>query len=256
MLLLVQFLSRLSFGLAAAMLAVSPRQVTSGYYRNNSYVLLGLNTLAALVLLLTPQEGLYAWPAALAAVAGYLAAASWLYEKAGPGLLALAIAAIASLAGAALNGLTDLSGVFVWLQWLHLAGSAAGGAVLGVTLAAMLLGHWYLNVPGMSLAPLFRLIHLMIAALAVRAAVAVPGLFIAWLDVESGKTIDTSFWLFLCLRWLTGIFSALVVAVMARETLKVPNTQSATGILYVGVILTFIGELTSLLLSRGQPFPI
>ena len=36
---------------------------------------------------------------------------------------------------------------------------------------------------------------------------------------------------------------------MAWRTLEIPNTQSATGILYVAVIGVFIGELTGLLLS-------
>ena len=36
---------------------------------------------------------------------------------------------------------------------------------------------------------------------------------------------------------------------MAWKTLKVPNTQAATGILYVAVIVTFLGELTSLLMA-------
>ncbi len=250
--LLVQFLLRLSFGLAAAMLAVSPRQVTSGYYRNNAYVLLGLNALAALVAWLAPQEGLYVWPALAAAVASYLSAASWLYEKAGPGLLTLAIAAAASLAGCLFNAPGHLSAGQSG-RWLWLADPAAGGAVLGITMAAMLLGHWYLNAPGMSLAPLFRLIHLMIAALAVRAALVAAGLFLV---SHASEKFDLSQWLFVSLRWLTGLVGAVVVAVMARETLKVPNTQSATGILYVGVIVTFIGELTSLLLSRGEAFPV
>ena len=58
------------------------------------------------------------------------------------------------------------------------------------------------------------------------------------------------------MRWLTGIVGTTVIAVMARQTLKIPNTQAATGILYVGVVFTFVGELTSLLLSRGEPFPL
>lgn len=251
--LLVQFLLRLSFGLAAAMLAVSPHQVTSGYYRNNAYVLLGLNTLAALVLWLAPQDGHYVWPAAAATVASYLAAASWLYEKAGPGLLGLAIVAAASLVGALFNGVSRASETAALARSLWLADPAAGGAVLGITMAAMLLGHWYLNAPGMSLLPLFRLIHLMIAVLALRAVLAAAGLFLLW---QVGERFDVSQWLFVSLRWLTGLAGAIVVAVMARETLKVPNTQSATGILYVGVIVTFIGELTSLLLSRGEAFPV
>jgi hypothetical protein len=42
---------------------------------------------------------------------------------------------------------------------------------------------------------------------------------------------------------------ALAVVVMTWQTLKIPNTQSATGILYVGVIVTFLGELLALLLT-------
>ena len=51
MAILTQFLLRLSFGLALGMALTSPRQVTSGYYRNHLYVLLGLNVLATMVAL-------------------------------------------------------------------------------------------------------------------------------------------------------------------------------------------------------------
>jgi hypothetical protein len=60
---------------------------------------------------------------------------------------------------------------------------------------------------------------------------------------------STTTWLFLTLRWLSGIVGALALAVMTWQTLKIPNTQSATGILYVGVIVTFLGELLALLLA-------
>ena len=40
---LCQFLFRLSLGMAAGMGATSPRRVTSGYFRNHLYVLMGLN---------------------------------------------------------------------------------------------------------------------------------------------------------------------------------------------------------------------
>jgi len=43
---------------------------------------------------------------------------------------------------------------------------------------------------------------------------------------------------------------------MAWQTLKIPNTQSATGILYVGVMTTFLGELTAQLLSQDAAFPL
>lgn len=252
--LLTQFILRLSFGVAAAMLLVSPRQVTSGYYRNNLYVLLGLNALAALVAWIAPpaKESLI-WPALVAAVASYVGAASWLYEKAGPGMLALAAVAGSSLTGAWLSTVNSLASGPQAGTWLWAVDPAAGGTVLGVTMAAMLLGHWYLNAPGMSLAPLFRLTNVMIAVLVIRAALAGMGLFLTF---RAGESFDLTQWLFVTMRWLTGLIGALIVAVMARQTLKIPNTQSATGILYVGVILTFVGELTAQLLSRGKTFPL
>jgi hypothetical protein len=254
MVLLAQFVLRLSFGLAAAMLLAPPRQVTSGYFRNNLYVLLGLNALAALLAWIAPQDTvLPIWPAVAAAVASYLGAASWLYEKAGPGLLALATVAACSVMGASLIKPNPVLSDHRAGTWLWTADPAAGGAVLGTTMAAMLLGHWYLNAPGMSLAPLFRLISAMIGTIVARAVLVGLGLLLAW---RAGDAFDVTQWLFIAMRWLTGIVGALVVAVMAWQTLKIPNTQSATGILYVGVILTFIGELTSLLLSRGEPFPL
>jgi hypothetical protein len=47
-----------------------------------------------------------------------------------------------------------------------------------------------------------------------------------------------------------------MLALMTWYVLKVPNTQSATGILYAGVILSFIGELSSQLLSVGTLYPL
>ena len=44
--------------------------------------------------------------------------------------------------------------------------------------------------------------------------------------------------------------------VMTWYTLKVPNTQSATGILYVAVITTFLGELSGQLLSATSGYPL
>ena len=43
---------------------------------------------------------------------------------------------------------------------------------------------------------------------------------------------------------------------MAWRTLDIPNTQSATGILYVAVLGVFIGELTGLLLSADSAYPL
>jgi hypothetical protein len=62
--------------------------------------------------------------------------------------------------------------------------------------------------------------------------------------------------LFLLLRWSFGLVAVAALTWMAWKTLKIPNTQSATGILYVAVIGAFVGELTSLLLSAESAFPL
>ena len=53
------------------------------------------------------------------------------------------------------------------------------------------------------------------------------------------------------LRWLAGIVGLPILLVMARKTLDIPNTKSATGILYVACLAAILGELTSQLLQAA-----
>src|SRR5262245_33084974 len=129
----------------------------------------------------------------------------------------------------------------------------AGGQLLGTTIAAMFLGHWYLNTPTMEIGPLQRLLRLVAEAVVVRAAVCGAGL--ATLSFH-GAELSTAQCLMIALRWAAGIIGVAVLTWMAWQTLKIRNTQSATGILYVAVITVFIGELTSLLLSGETAFPV
>src|SRR5438132_1124608 len=99
MFILLQFVYRLSFGLALAMALTPPRWVTSGYYRNHAYVLLGLNVLAGAVSWFQ-ASGAPLWPAIAGAVLSYAASAIWLYEKPRPGVVALALIAATSICGA------------------------------------------------------------------------------------------------------------------------------------------------------------
>jgi hypothetical protein len=139
------------------------------------------------------------------------------------------------------------SGTGVILALLDLSSS---GILLGVTLSAMFLGHWYLNTPTMELLPLKRLVVLMTLAILARTLVSGTGLLLQASD------LGVMIWIFVALRWLSGLLATLMLALMTWYTLRVPNTQSATGILYAGVILTFIGELTSQLLSVDALYPL
>ena len=246
---LSQFLLRLAFGLAVGMAITSSRQVSSGYFRNHLYVTLGLATLAALVLarLSLPAASFAGASAALS----FFGAACWLYESKTAGKTVLWLVAASALAAALIAQPT--SGVSDMLSILRSLAVVTSGMVLGVTTAAMLLGHWYLNAPGMELAPLRRLLAVAASAVAIQAVVSGVGLAA---ELSYLRHVSLAWLLFVVLRWSFGIVGVTLLLWMARETLKIPNTQSATGILYVAVIGVFVGELASALLSAESAYPL
>jgi hypothetical protein len=250
---LLQFIFRLSLGMAAAMALTPSRWVTAGFYRIHLWVVLGLNTFAVLIAWSRPTE----WPsrrvvlmlAAAIAATAYLGAVIWLYEKRRAGLAALWLVAGLSLAAAAISaGIANMSGAALLAVFDLLTSSL----LLGATITAMFLGHWYLNNPGMQLAPLRRLVLFMAAAVFLRAIAGAAGLSLEAFGAEKAL----AWWLMVSLRWIAGLVLPLVLAWLTWQTLKIPNTQSATGILYAAVILTFIGELTSQLLSADAVYPL
>ena len=277
---LAQFLLRLAFGLALAMAITSPRRVSSGFFRNHLYVALGLATLAALVTY-AASSGAF-WFAVSAAAVSYVGSVCWLYEKPAAGRAALLVVALLALAGcfeltageqvpdatyaryfppieheitaaeadllsAAARRMGYIAGALVFID------TFSSGLLLGTVIAAMFLGHWYLNSPTMELSPLRRLLLAIAAALVLRAAVSGVGLAC---EAIYATYFATHAILFVLLRWSFGIFGVAALTWMTWRTLDIPNTQSATGILYVAVIGVFVGELTSMLLSAESLFPL
>ncbi len=282
MIMLLQFLLRLAFGLAAGMAMTSPRQVTSGYYRNHLYVVLGLTTLAALLSRSVAPTAF--WWILFAAIASYVGSVFWLYEKPRDGWTLLVMVALFSLMGAfevlEAQSIVEVPGleffesnslepaqlahetlammnrtlrIEITSVWLRMTNTISSGLLLGITMASMLLGHWYLNSPMMDLAPLRRLILALACAVALQAFVSILGL---WGAIACGQPLTTQWVLFLVLRWTFGLLGVGVMAWMAWQTLKIPNTQSTTGILYVAVIGTFVGETMALLLSAESVYPL
>ena len=260
MALLTEFLLRLSFGMAAAMAIVPPRLVTSGYYRNHLYVTLGLSALAALLSRVAAPAAF--WWAVATATLSYVGSVCWLYEKrrAGVGLL-IAVAMAAVIGALAINrrptnipteDATPVAAEPTISDELLMLQPITSGLLLGTTMAAMLLGHWYLNAPGMELAPLRRLLIAMGAAAALQATLCGIGLALE----ASQQALSMQDWLFLLLRWSFGLIGVLILIVLTWKTLEIPNTQSATGILYVAVMGAFVGETMSLLLSAESVFPV
>jgi len=232
--LLLDFLCRFGWGLALGLVATPAALVPGGFYRVNLLVVMGLATFAALVAP-AAAPGATWMLAAGAAVAAWVGSIAWYGERRRAGMAACAICA-AALA-AAVN----------WLAGGPWATAAAlvSGLVTGLTVHAMLLGHWYLNAPGMRVDALRRMIDIALMAWAAQVVIAAAGL-LPW-----RSPADATAAALLALRWLAGLVGLPILLVMARKTLDIPNTQSATGILYVACLAAILGELTAQLLAAA-----
>ena len=243
--LLLDFLCRFGWGLAAGLVLTSSAEVTAGFFRVNSLVIMGIATFAAL---LAPAAG-GSWPLpAAAAIAAWVASVAWLGERRRAGSL---LAVATALLLAALTAIVSRSsGQTAGGAWPAAVAALLSGLLVGLTVHAMLLGHWYLNAPGMSVSALRRAIDQALVAWAACLVAAVAGAGPAL--GETLRTADSTTCALVSLRWLAGLVGLPVLLVMGRKTLDIPNTQSATGILYVACLAAILGELTAQLLAAAS----
>ncbi len=257
--LLIDFLCRFSFGLAVGLCITPATRVPSGFFRVNMLVLLGLTTFAAL---LSSTLGLYVntWLLSVAATVAWIGSILWYTDRQWPGLVCCGGAAALCAAATALTGELVIAQVGVRIL---------SGCLIGLTVNAMLLGHWYLNAPGMRVDVLRRSIDqtLFVWSLLFFLVVAIiiwqfgnikdpnaslsSNFFRAVTAATSGVDgdLDATGLALLWLRWLAGLIGLPILLLMSRLTLEIPNTQSATGILYVACLAVILGELTAQLLG-------
>lgn len=139
--------------------------------------------------------------------------------------------------------LTGAGGSVPLIAWV------LGGCIFSAALFAMNLGHWYLNVHGLPLAHLKRAVDVLGFSLAARL------LWDVWF-LATGKVFYGGEWVlllnffvkfdgfFLLIALLFGLLFPLVSLYFVHGTLKLKNTQAATGILYVILCAVLIGDLT------------
>lgn len=121
-----------------------------------------------------------------------------------------------------------------------LAALPLGAIALGGVDGAMLLGHWYLVTPKLSPLPLQR------ATLVVVAALVLQGLVVA-VTVARGEltgVLNTSLAVAMGIRVGVGILMTLGLVIAAWWTARM-NTQSSTGLLYVGLGTALAGEVAA-----------
>lgn len=262
-----QFAIRLICGLSVVWCLMPRSQVTSGFFRIQMLVTLGLAVLAAVSVgeipiaiggspILTPAS-LRATAIAIA-ILSFMGSVMWTLERRVAGSrFAYAIAAVSVVSTVLLcvsfAGLATAAGHLYWLSEL------ATALVSGTAVGGMLLGHWYLTAPTMSTSPLNRVNDWLGVIAGLRLVLSSVALLLYWSVIDGSAeqqlkfTSTHSVWL--SLLWIGGIVGPIAVCVMVRRILKYGNTQSATGVLFVGVILAFIGEMSGALLRRELHLP-
>lgn len=143
---------------------------------------------------------------------------------------------------------------------LYISGIVSIALTVGPVLLAMVLAHWYLVEPRMPLSPLRRVLTLFAAAEVLRLgqlAGVVAFHWEAWTTQPGGLlhafTLGNA--LFVAVRGALGIVAPLALAWMTWKTVEIRSIQSATGILYAGVVLVLFGEVIALFLTLSTGLP-
>jgi hypothetical protein len=142
----------------------------------------------------------------------------------------------------------QLQSFYVAPDWRIATIGILAGIVLASSLYAMNLGHWYLNVHGLPLKHLRWSMHVFFASLAIRFIWGLVS-YLATKTLYQGEDISlfafskTLDGFFLVIGIFFGTIFPLIAAYFAYGTLKVKNTQSTTGILYVILSAVCLGDL-------------
>jgi hypothetical protein len=132
--------------------------------------------------------------------------------------------------------------------------------VLGLVSGAMMFGHWYLIDPNLPVEYLRSFVRVLAAALI--ADLAALGSALVVLAAVGGAAgvavlglVDSHAGLLLS-RTLLGPVATLTLTWMTWQTLKVPQTMAATGLLYIAVMSALVGEMLGrfILFRTAVPF--
>lgn len=119
--------------------------------------------------------------------------------------------------------------------------------VLGAGVLSMLLGHSYLTRPGLSIVPLKHLVKIFMILVFIEAFVAILSMILlSPTDRLINALLLRNFeGLYLWIRLLIGMLGPLILTPMIVLTVRDRATMSATGLLYVAMMMVIIGEICS-----------
>lgn len=163
------------------------------------------------------------------------------------GIVALAACAFTLLAVAMLYRGSYLGG------WIAPFSFFLGAASVGTVLTGMLLGHWYLVTPTLTVAPLARINRLFGYALIGQAVLVVIN---AGPWVANSLAVSDKWGVFFWLRLVVGIIFPLILAYATAQTCKLKAHMSSTGFLYVALGCVLAGEIVSRVLLFQTYVPL
>jgi hypothetical protein len=132
-----------------------------------------------------------------------------------------------------------------WSQGRAAVGMVVGAALLGAVTNGMLLGHWYLNQPGLKPWALARLttLGLVVCGLAGIAGLASVGTLTGGdVSVIGMAGFGGSASPLLFGAWIAIVVFTAVVVYMARRCVRIRSIQSATGLYYVALLTGGVSE--------------
>ncbi len=160
-----------------------------------------------------------------------------------PGTVVGAVAAVVGVAA-----LLFSSGLLEgWPLFLALAHLVVGTVLLGAVMNGMMLGHWYLNQPGLKPWALSRLTRLALVAVALSLAIGLATAPILAGASTRGAVVGLpgfgeSFGLVFFISWLALIGFTGAVLWGAWRCVQIRSIQSATGLFYVAVLGAGVAE--------------
>ena len=130
----------------------------------------------------------------------------------------------------------------------YVSSALLSSAVLGLASAGMLFGHWYLidpNLPVDYLRTIVRLFGIaLVAELGMLCLVPITLALFGGADLTEATTmLLRSDSMLLGMRLILGPLASITLAWMIWQTLKIPQTMAATGLLYIAVMSVLVGEL-------------
>ena len=120
--------------------------------------------------------------------------------------------------------------------------------VLGLVSGAMMFGHWYLidlEMPVDYLRTFVRLLGIALVAdlVALGLAIGLPAMLGSVGAAAAVHELFASHLGLLGFRLLLGPVATIVLVWMCWQTLKIPETRAATGLLYIAVMSVLVGEM-------------